>query len=117
MATKKIADIRKFTGFITPDGSTHDTLKKATDHTKELKIKAALADFALVTQETNPGVTENALGSSIIFVSNLPAFLLAHREDILAAFNQDVTLRAPRTKKTPIAALVTPMPIEIVNAV
>lgn len=109
MATKSkaIADIRKFTGFIAPDGTTHDTLKKATEYTRYLKVKLALADFALVSQETNVGVSQTDEGSAVVFTTDLPAFLLAHREDILAAFNQDVSLRAPKKPKVKAPAAAT----------
>lgn len=101
-AVKQSADIRKFTGFIAPDGTTHDTLKKASDYTKELKVKAALAAFANVMPYSNIGVItdgEDGNGSAVVYASNLPEFLLAHRAEILAAFNQEVTLRVPRKIK------------------
>lgn len=100
-----VADIRRFTGFIAPDGTTHDSIKKATDYTRDLKIKAALADFALVIPGANEGVTtddEDGRGNPVIYVEDLPAFLLAHKADILAAFAQDVLMRAPRR---PVAAV------------
>lgn len=100
-AVKQSADIRKFTGFIAPDGTTHDTLKKATDYTKELKVKAALADFALVT-EANSGVTDtDGSGTLVIYVEDLPKFLLAHRAEILASFNQEATTRKPHKPREP----------------
>jgi hypothetical protein len=102
------ADIRRFTGFLAPDGSTHESLKKATDYTRDLKIKAALADFALVTS-ANPGVTEDERGSTVIYAEDLPIFLLAHKADILAAFAQDVLMRAPRQSRA-AAAKVTAEP-------
>jgi len=100
---KPSADIRRFTGFIAPDGTTHDSIKKATDHTRDLKIKAALADFALVALEVNEGVSTHE-GHLVIFTEDLPAFLLAHKADILAAFNQDVLMRAPRQFKAKAVA-------------
>lgn len=103
-----MADIKRFTGFIAPDGSTHDTIKKATEYTRELKIKEALADFALVLPEVNVGVAKDGAGNHAVYVSDLPAFLLAHKDDIQAAFNQDVLLRAPRKKRAAKVSL-TPM--------
>lgn len=118
--TNPVADIKRFTGFIAPDGSTHDSIKKATDYTRELKIKAALADFALVTSH-NPGVSEtDAVGGNAVYVEDLPAFLLAHRADILAAFNQDVLMRAPRQSRAvgkADKAIETAEPVEPVKAV
>lgn len=93
------ADIKRFTGFIAPDGSTHDSIKKATDYTRELKIKEALAEFLKVTPETNPGVNKDPHGELAIYVHTLPDFLFHHKADILAAFNQDVLMRAPRQVK------------------
>jgi hypothetical protein len=100
MATKlkSTADIRKFTGFLAPDGSTHETVKKAIEYTRDLKVKEALADFGLVTPESSEGVSDGENGY-VIHVENLPAFLAAHRADIELAFNQEVSMRSPRKPK------------------
>ena len=91
-----MADIKRFTGFIAPDGTTHDNLKKATEYTQRLKIKEALAEFSKVIPEVNPGVTETDSGYVGVLAGDIPVFLLAHKDDILAAFNQEVLMRAPR---------------------
>lgn len=104
------ADIKKFTGFIAPDGSTHDTIKKATEYTKNLKVKEALA--ATLGESITPAthgssVSQDDRDMFVVYPRNMPDFLLENREMILAAFNQDVTLRAPRKKKAPVAVVVT----------
>ena len=94
-----MADIKKFTGYVAQDGSTHNSLKAATDHARDLKIKAALEDFNLVTNAANAGVVEDERGNAVIYAGDLPAFLFAHKADILAAFNQDVLTRKKREAK------------------
>lgn len=101
-----MADIKRFTGFIAPDGSTHETLKKATDYTRELKVKEALKDFANIKSEDTPefqtGV--DAEGDQFVYVQDLPLFLYTYKEKILAAFNQDVLMRKKREPKAKAVA-------------
>ena len=100
MATARTtADIKRFTGFIAPDGSTHDTLKKATDHTRELKIKEALQQFANIEAAVDTGVSHDDRDNTVVFADDMPSFLFAHQEAILAAFNQEVLLRKKREPK------------------
>ncbi|UUZ75453.1 hypothetical protein LP414_27440 [Polaromonas sp. P1(28)-13] len=91
-----MADIKRFTGFIAPDGSTHDTIKKATEHAKAVKVKDALvAEFTNITPHTHGNnVTEDDVGMFVVGSADMPMFLLDNRERILACFNQEVLLRA-----------------------
>ena len=100
-----MSDIKKFTGFIAPDGSTHNTMQKATAYTLDLKIKQALADFAVINTEANVGVTEDN-GTFIVCAEDMPAFLFAHKADILAAFKPEVTTRKKRVTKPKVAKAV-----------
>jgi hypothetical protein len=90
------ADIKKFVGYTAIDGSAHDTLKSATDYTRDYKIKEALKSFSAF-DSSKAGVTVDSDGDSAVFVEELPEFLFAHREAIMAAFKQDVNMRKPRT--------------------
>ncbi len=98
-----MADIKRFTGFIAPDGTTHSSLTAATNYTRELKIKEALAEFASIKSEDTPEFQTgiDAAGDQIIRVEDLPLFLRVYKDKILAAFNQDVQMRAPRKAKLP----------------
>jgi hypothetical protein len=101
-----MSDIKKFTGFIAPDGTTHTTMQKATAYTLDLKIKLALEDFKLVTNATSAGVSEDDAGSAAIYPEDLPLFLFAHKADIMAAFKPEVTTRKKRVAKVPGAVKV-----------
>ena len=101
-----MADIKRFTGFIAPDGSTHASLTAATIYTNDLKVKAALADFTLLTPESSKGLCHDDYGQVVILIKDLPEFLAGHKDDILAAFGQKATLRAPRGTKVKKAAVV-----------
>lgn len=96
-------EVKKFTGFIAVDGSTHKTVKEAMDHSRAVKTKAALtaiAEGVLASQPNDAmGVSSDESGSSVIYPEDLPTFLSAHREAILAAFNQEVRMRGPGRKK------------------
>jgi len=92
-----MADIKSFTGFIAPDNTTHTTFAKAVEHTKTLKVIAAL-EAAFNDSNFNhdtASVSEGENGYPCVYASSMPAFLLANREKILACFNQTVQLRAP----------------------
>lgn len=112
-----MSDIKKFTGFIAPDGTTHTTMQKATAYTLDLKIKQGLEDFKLANPETSAGVSESDSGAIVIFVEDLPTFLFAHRADIMAAFKPEVTTRKKRVAKAPGAAKVAKAAIAKVAAV
>jgi hypothetical protein len=113
-----MADIKKFTGYIAPDGSTHDTVKKATDHTRALKIKAALkAAFNDETIDIDQiGVSECDRGGAVILPGELADWLLANQTKIEACFNQDVLMRKKRESKPRLAktGVVPPfVPVEV----
>lgn len=103
-----MADIEKFTGYKAIDGSTHKTAKAAILHTREVKIKTALASTFKLPIANATGVTELATGERVVFGQDVPDFLYANRDAISAAFKQDVSLRAPRTKKAKPAGVAAP---------
>lgn len=91
-----MADFKKFTGFVTPDGKTHATAKAASDHVRDQKINEALtAAFSDLTKV--PNTTEDNSGNPAIY--DAPTFLAANRELIQKCFAAEVRRRAPRTKK------------------
>jgi hypothetical protein len=100
-----MADIRKFTGFVAIDGTTHTTIKAAIEHTRAFKIKEALKAFepllACSKKSEESGVDEDDGGNLAIYPSGLPAFLFNNREAIMAAFNQEAVIRAPRKTRSP----------------
>lgn len=89
-----MTDIKRFTGFIAPDGTTHTTEKAAIAYTKDLKVKAALAT-AFGTGCLAGGV-EDDRGSNVLYDDDVAAFLFDNRTAILAAFNTEVLMRKPR---------------------
>jgi hypothetical protein len=94
-----MSDVKSFTGFIAIDNTTHTTLKLAVEHTREVKVKAALEAFAKAPADVSEMVTPDGADEQAVFVSDLPAFLLKNRAAILAAFNQEVLTRKPRVSK------------------
>lgn len=92
-----MADVRKFTGFIAIDNTHHNTMKAASDHTREVKIKAALEQFKVSDSPLAERPEDNT--KKTVFLSDMPTWLYENREAIKAAFAQDVVIRAPRTKK------------------
>lgn len=90
-----MADIRKFSGFIAPDGTAHASLAAATVHTRNLKTKQALTGFA-ETLVGSVDLSSDESGNPVIYPDELPDFLIANRDVILAAFNQEVNMRSPR---------------------
>lgn len=100
-----MAEIRKFTGFIAPDGSTHDTIKKATEHTRNLKIKAALDKaFGNAVPGNQPLIQQDDRDLFVLPADFIPQFIFDNREAILACFKQDVKLRESRKPKAATAA-------------
>lgn len=91
-----MSDVKRFTGFIAIDGSTHTSMKAATEHSREVKITRALKEkfgnlvvaegITLSAPDEGPGVS-------------LDDFIYANRESILAALNQEVLTRKKRTPK------------------
>lgn len=92
-----MSDVKRFTGFIAVDGSTHNTLKHATDHSREVKVKKALAEAFAAQVVTPADVPEHELRADEIIT--LDAYIYENRDVILAALNQEVTTRKPRTSK------------------
>lgn len=91
-----MSDVRKFTGFIAIDGSTHTTLKSATECSRQVKIQKALAEkfsgLSVDSAETPAGAVD------------LPTFIYANRDAILACLNQDVLTRKKRAPKAKLEA-------------
>lgn len=87
-----MSDIRRFTGFLAPDGSTHDTEKKAIEYTRLLKIRAALA-------ERFKGFEVGEDGSADIKAA--ADFIFEQRAAILACLNPEVLTRKKRTPRVP----------------
>jgi len=118
------ADIVKFSGFKTADGRTFPTQKEATQHIIDTKAKAALeafaeAAFAAVAQGSDEDnrdyeIRIAALGFSdiegqytAISKGDLATFLFLNKTAILAAFKQEVRMRAekkPRDPNAPVRA-------------
>jgi hypothetical protein len=106
-----MSDVKRFTGFIAIDGSTHTSQKSAVDHSRVVKVASALdalAEAVLAFDVTSSDVQKHGIASSdvgnVIHAEDLPFFLAAHREQIMAAFTQDVLTRKKRAKKTAVAA-------------
>lgn len=99
-----MSDVKKFTGFIAVDGSTHTSMKSATEHSRVVKVKAALA-ASFGDQLVSPAdVPDHQLEDSPELVQTLDQFIYSNREAILAALNQEVTTRKPRTPKAKVKA-------------
>lgn len=85
-----MSDIKKFTGFIAIDGSTHSTLKSAQDYTRDFKIRKALeekfANLSITSEGADTGVS-------------VADFIIANMDAIKAALNPEVLLRKKRTPK------------------
>ena len=95
-------DIKKFTGYLSSDGKTHNSQKAAVTHEQELKTKKALEDgFGdRVVFDNGPNAPEFDDQTSI----SLATFLYDNREAVLAALNQEVLLRKKRTPKVKTTA-------------
>lgn len=97
-----MSDVKKFTGFIAIDGSTHTTLKPATEHSRQVKIQRALAE-----KFTGPVVLDGAPGSPSYEDQaelSMPDFIYANRAVIQACLNQDVQTRKKRAPNKPKTA-------------
>lgn len=97
-----MADVKKFTGFIAVDGSTHTTSKSAVEHSRQVKIQKALAE-----KFSNLCVDSLVMTEISEEPVDLPTFIYANRDAILACLNQDVLTRkkrAPNKAKTTEAA-------------
>lgn len=100
-----MADIKKFSGYTAIDGKPFDTLKGATDYSREIKVKLALeTSFSEGSfHACDTGVCEDERGGTVIYPEAMPAWLYANRVAIMAAFKQDVLMRAPRKPRDPAA--------------
>lgn len=85
------AGIRKFTGFIAADGTTHDTMKKAVQHANDQKVKEALNAFNIKADEGQD--------VSVVRMDQIGEYLFNNRVAILAALNAKATIRKTRTPK------------------
>lgn len=97
-----MADVKKFTGFIAIDGSTHTTSKSAVEHSRQVKIQRALAE-----KFTGPVVLDggdNAPTYEDQEPLGMPDFIYANRDAILACLNQDVLTRKKRAPNKAKAA-------------
>lgn len=108
-----MADFKRFTGFIAPDGTTHETLAKVKQHVLKLKIEEAAEKFAKLAFENalnslanehrvgfsdmNPGAGDYIPG--IADAEDLTAFLIEHQAAIQAIYAQSVRERAVPKKK------------------
>jgi len=86
-----MSDIKKFTGYVSSDGKTHNSQKAAVTHELELKTKKALADSF-----GGRSVYSDTDGERLVALDD---FLYENRVAILAALNQEVLLRKKRTPK------------------
>lgn len=96
-----MSDVKRFTGFIAIDGSTHTSAKAAIEHSRTVKIQNALKEKfgAYDVLESNRAFHEQE-GQEV----SLADFIYANRESILAALNQEVLTRKKRTPKAKPAA-------------
>lgn len=94
-----MSDVKKFTGFIAVDGSTHTSMKAATEHSRIVKTKKALAE-AFGGQLVSPAdVPNHELEDRPDLIVKLDEFIFSNRLAIQFALNQEVTTRKPRTPK------------------
>lgn len=99
------ADIRKFTGFIAADGSTHESMTKARAHADDLKIKAALtASFKTLDHGQAAVYQPDGTAGLAVHENDMPEWLFANRVAIMAALSVRATTRAPRKPRSTKAA-------------
>lgn len=95
-----MADVKRFTGFIAIDGTTHTNAKAAIEHSRQVKTQTALKEkFGNLMVTEGDGAVE---GEGI----SLDDFIYANRDMILAALNQEVLTRKKRTPKAKAAPVV-----------
>lgn len=85
------AGIRKFTGFIAADGTTHDTMKKAVQHANDQRVKEALRAFNVSAQE--------GTDVPVVRMDQMGDWLFNNRDAIQAALNAKAAVRKTRTPK------------------
>jgi hypothetical protein len=90
-----MSDIKKFTGYVSSDGKTHNSQKAAVAHELELKTQAAVkAAFPVGTV-----IVTSDDGTVAAPAQAISDFVLRNRVLILAALQQEVLLRKKRTPK------------------
>lgn len=94
-----MADVKRFTGFIAIDGSTHTSAKAAIEHSRAVKIQNALKEKFGNLIVAEPVTTAEIASEDV----NLADFIYANREAILAALNQEVLTRKKRGPNKPKA--------------
>ena len=111
-----MADFKRFTGFIAPDNTTHDTLAKVKEHVRKLKVKEAATKFATAafdnayadygkTGEEPRGFVQADGRLVIAGAFELTEFLIENQAAIQAVFNQSVRERAaPRKAKAKVVS-------------
>lgn len=91
------AEVKRFTGYMAIDNTPHDSMKKAVEHSRTVKIKEALtAKFVGASPAMHKEIEQDDTDSFVLSASNIPEFLFNNREAIMACYDQKVTLRAPR---------------------
>lgn len=99
------ADIRKFTGFIAADGSTHESMTKARAHADDLKIKSALtASFSKLNTSQASVYQPDGTDGHVVHENDMADWLFANRVAITAALSVRATTRAPRKPRSTKAA-------------
>lgn len=89
-----MSDVKRFTGFIAIDGTTHTSAKSAIEHSRQVKIKTALKDkFGTLRLLSTSAEGHEQPGGA------LDEFIYANRDQILSALNQEVLTRKKRTPK------------------
>ena len=103
-----MSDVKKFTGFIAIDGSTHTSQKAAVEHSRQVKVQTALKEkFGTCDVLENNRPFHEQEGQEV----NLADFIYANRESILAALNQEVLTRKKRTPKAKPAVAANDTPV------
>lgn len=108
--TSYTADVRPAKGYVALDGVTYETQKAAITASHDFKVMAALKDFAAACPsfdgtEPKDGATFDDRDNPVLYQDGLATFIFVHRNAILAALKQEVSLRKPyaRKPKTPAA--------------
>lgn len=91
-----MSDVKRFTGFIAVDNTTHKSEKEAVEHSRAVKTKTALEKLAGDLQvRSHSGDLEQLLSP----------YLYENRVAILAALNQEVLTRKKRTVKPKVPSV------------
>lgn len=95
-----MSDVKKFTGFIAIDGSTHTSQTAAVEHSRVVKVKAALKEKFGGLEVAEPITTGDPSGPAV----TMDDFIFANREAILTCLNQNVLTRKKRSPNKAKAA-------------